>query len=59
MLAGRTEDLLVGGLIDRYWPQAGETHSQHGRLSVMCTSERKTLSATVRELQLANDAVSD
>ena len=43
----------------RYWPQAGETASRHGQLTVTCTGERKTSSATVRDFQLADDAVSD
>lgn len=56
MLTAETEGRRVK--CHRYWPQAGETPSHHGHLSVACTSEHKTSSATVRDLQLTNDMVS-
>jgi len=42
----------------RYWPLASETTAQHGTLTVSLKGERKTSSAIVRDLQLADDTVS-
>ena len=57
MLTAETEGRRVK--CHRYWPQCGETPTHHGHLTVACTSEHKTSSATIRDLQLTNDKVSN
>jgi len=42
----------------RYWPSCGEKSVCHRHLTVSCTGEEQTSSATVRNFQLTNAAVS-
>jgi len=56
MLTAETEGRRVK--CHRYWPQRGAMPARHGHLTISCTSEYKTSSATVRDFQLTSDTVS-
>ena len=55
MLTAETEGRRVK--CHQYWPHRGETPTRHGQLTVSCTSEHKTSSATVRDFQLTSSTV--